>query len=370
MKKQLLLLLAATVSVFAHAQQDNINDSVRLAHEVIARRIATVDIPGYIRLHQTSAALPQNQVAPAPTVPLTAADCGQISFEVDTFGGWTGYIGDNTVSSYAPLQNIQFGIFSTTPNAPINECAARHTLMTPAFGQDFCASLPVVMYGQNAARLGTNCGNYNGEGLLRTFTVGATDSVYYFSFLALLNDGGHLDGEQPYFRYLFYDSTINDTISALYVSNGDSLNGHPGTASANCIGTSVYGWYTDTLYFTPGHVIQLDITVAGCIYGGHYGYAYVDFECGGGVGIDEMELSGFSLAPNPSTGHTLLQVPATFNGEKIALRFSDISGRSIQPTLHRSSTSVEIDLSAYAPGMYFLMAEQDGKRITKKLVKE
>src|ERR1044071_3303934 len=66
-----------------------------------------------------------------PMNPTPQEPCTNMDFETGTFTGWTGSIGDNTVSSNGPLQNIVPGIASTTVDAAISDCGARHTIMTP-----------------------------------------------------------------------------------------------------------------------------------------------------------------------------------------------------------------------------------------------
>lgn len=209
--------------------------------------------------------------------------CTNVDFETGDFTGWTGYIGDNTVSSYGPLQAIQTGFFSTTNDAAISDCNARHTIMTSAAGNDGCGGFPIVPpgYGSYVLRLGTNCANYQGEIFEQTFQVSASSTNFTYRFAVVLNDGGHLPGEQPYFMIEMRDSVGNiiSPCTQYYVEAGGSIPGFQ-TSSA-CFGSSYKDWTTvgfDLLPYVNTNV-TIRFTVAGCIYGGHYGYAYVDAAC-------------------------------------------------------------------------------------------
>jgi gliding motility-associated-like protein len=206
--------------------------------------------------------------------------CTNMDFETGDFTGWTGFIGDNTVSSNGPLQNIQNGFFSNGTNALVTDNLARHTIMAnPGAGTDACGGFSCVYPGGNySVRLGNSYANYQGEAIEQTFTVGAGNTSFTYNYAVVLNDGGHSSGEQPYFRIEMYDQSGNLIPCAqYYVEASGTIPGF-----VNCgVGTSYKPWTTVnadlTNYLTQSVTIRF--TAAGCIYAGHYGYAYVDCSC-------------------------------------------------------------------------------------------
>src|SRR5574337_1465996 len=88
--------------------------------------------------------------------------CTNMDFEQGNFNGWTGFIGDNSVNSNGPLQNIQNGFFSNGINALVSDMNARHTIMqNPGAGNDPCGGFPCVCPGGNySVRLGNTYANY------------------------------------------------------------------------------------------------------------------------------------------------------------------------------------------------------------------
>ncbi|HLG01976.1 MAG TPA: hypothetical protein VI731_00175, partial [Bacteroidia bacterium] len=156
------------------------------------------------------------------------APCTNMDFETGNFTGWSGFKGENTLSSAGPLQNIQAGFFSTGINASITDMNARHTIVqNPGAGNDVCGGFPCVAPGGSySVRLGNDYANYQGEAIEQTFTVGATNTSFTYNYAVVLNDGGHSQGEQPYFRIEMYDSLGNPIPCAQYfVEAGGSIPG-------------------------------------------------------------------------------------------------------------------------------------------------
>ncbi len=214
-----------------------------------------------------------------PANPTPQAPCTNMDFETATFTGWTGAIGDNNLSSLGPLQNIVPGFASTTQDALVTDCLARHTIMSTASGTDPCGLFPTVAPGGNySVRLGNSCANYQGEILEQTFTVAPGNTSFTYQYAVVLNDGGHSAGEQPYFKIEMFDQSGNLVpCSQYYVEASGTI---PGFLPCG-VGTFYKPWTTvsvDLSSFVTANV-TIRFTVAGCIYAGHYGYAYVDASC-------------------------------------------------------------------------------------------
>ena len=215
---------------------------------------------------------PQNNTAMTP--------CTNMDFETGNFTGWTGSTGDNTLSSSGPLQNIVAGLQSNGVDALLSDALARHTIVTAASGNDPCGGFPMVAPGGNySCRLGGTTANYQGEILEQTFTVAPGNTSFTYQYAVVLNDGGHSAGEQPYFKIEMFDQSGNLVpCSQYYVEAGGSIAGFQSCVAA---GTYYKPWTTvniDLSSFVSANV-TIRFTVAGCIYAGHYGYAYIDCSC-------------------------------------------------------------------------------------------
>jgi len=214
-----------------------------------------------------------------PINPTPQAPCTNMDFETGTFTGWTGSTGDNTLSSSGPLQNIVAGLQSNGVDALLSDALARHTIVTAASGNDPCGLFPMVAPGGTySCRLGGTTANYQGEILEQTFTVAPGNTSFTYQYAVVLNDGGHSAGEQPYFKIEMFDQSGNLVpCSQYYVEAGGSISGF----SACGVGTYFKPWTTvniDLSSFVAANV-TIRFTVAGCIYAGHYGYAYIDCSC-------------------------------------------------------------------------------------------
>ncbi|GAB4142387.1 MAG: hypothetical protein Fur0041_17510 [Bacteroidia bacterium] len=220
-----------------------------------------------------------NSARLSPSSPQVMAPCTNMDFETGNFTGWTGSIGDNSLNSNGPLQNVVPGLFSTTMDALLTDCNARHTIMSSAGGNDPCGLFPVIAPGGNySVRLGNTCANYQGEILEQTFTVGPSNTSFTYQYAVVLNDGGHSAGEQPYFRIEMFDQSGNlIPCTQYFVEASGSV---PGFVSCG-VGTFYKPWTTVNADLTgyQGQNVTIRFTVAGCIYAGHYGYAYVDASC-------------------------------------------------------------------------------------------
>lgn len=214
-----------------------------------------------------------------PPLPTPQAPCTNMDFETGNFTGWTGSTGDNSLSSNGPLQNIVPGIASNGMDAALTDALARHTIVSAASGNDPCGGFPMVAPGGNySVRLGGTTANYQGEILEQTFTVLPGNTSFTYQYAVVLNDGGHSAGEQPYFKIEMFDQSGNLVpCSQYYVEASGTI---PGFQTCG-VGTFYKPWTTvniDLSTFVAANV-TIRFTVAGCIYAGHYGYAYVDCSC-------------------------------------------------------------------------------------------
>jgi hypothetical protein len=304
MKKQFTLVVTAIALICAPAwsqvanvvtQNDDANDSLRgfnaqSALDVAAREhLSPTETAGYLagqkkifiaKRYDLNGYNEKNGMIGTMT---PQSGCTNMGFENGDFSGWQGAIGDNTSSSLGPLQNIQVGIFSTTVDAPTSDMNARHTICSAASGNDPCGGFPIVPagYGNYVARIGTTYAQYQGEILEQTFVVSATNTQFTYRYAAVLNDGGHLLGEQPYFRIDVLDSLGNPVspCAQYYVEAGGSVPGF--IQSQTCPSVYYKPWSPVTVDLSAyiNRSVTVRFTAGGCIYSGHYAYAYIDCSC-------------------------------------------------------------------------------------------
>lgn len=216
-----------------------------------------------------------------PPVVIPQTPCTNMGFETGDFSGWTGFIGDNTVSSLGPLQSQQVGIFTGAINPLVSDMNARHSIMTSAAGNDPCGNFAIVPnnYGTYVARLGNTYAQYQGEGLEQTFVVDPNNTQFTYRYAAILYDGTHPASEQPYFSISVLDSLGNpvNACAQYYVTAGINNVGF-----SSCGNSTFYRPWTTVsfdLSAFAGQSITVRFIAAGCIWGGHYAYAYIDASC-------------------------------------------------------------------------------------------
>ena len=131
--------------------------------------------------------------------------------------------------------------------------------------------------------------NSNGEQLSQTFVVTAANALISFDYAVVLNDGGHANGEQPYFHVTVTDlgGTILNACTEYYVqaTAGVPPAGFVNSGFLNPSNNTVLyaqNWISNTVNLTPyiGQTVILTFTAAGCIYGGHMAWAYIEASCG------------------------------------------------------------------------------------------
>lgn len=89
------------------------------------------------------------------------------------------------------------------------------------------------------------------------------------------------------------------------------------------------------------------------------------------LGIEAVEMTGafrFAIHPNPSNGRFTLEIPAGSAGAMVTV-IDQMESRHFQKVVNESDfTTVDIDLTLLAKGMYFLQIELGGQRTVQRLV--
>lgn len=278
-------------------------------------------------------------------------------FESGDFTGWTGTIGDNTVNSAGPLQNVAPGIFTGAVNPSVSSSTDRHSIMQlPGAGNDAEGNIPTVPagYGSNTALLGNATANYQGQTLEQTWIVSASDTAFVISYAVVMYDGSHPTGEGSYFNIELLDSTQ----TAIFTRHDES-NALPATyMPAVSSNTNYLPWERDTFDLSPyaGQSVTLRFTTAGCIWGGHYCYAYIDCDPDT-VNTVSITETGHASAhvhvyPNPSS-NGVYNVSAENKSDTPPV-VVDVAGRVVSATYTATANGWIVDLSNAASGSYIL----------------
>jgi hypothetical protein len=241
---------------------------------------------------------------PIDTSNLSAISCNNSNFEYGDFGNWSGAFGYNTMS-YQSL--VVFGnyVYSLGDDLPVTACAY-HTIVSSISDTDYYGGFEVVPYqnGGRSARLGgnnqnrafgqgcsnlPNIGTYSrGEYLETIYSISSSTEIMELRYAVVLNTGSisHPDSVEPYFRIEITDSAFNPLPACMqYFQEAES------TIPPGYLQSSLNGFDNTPVWYLPwqskvlnlanysGSQIYIRFTSAGCAWGAHFAYAYVDIIC-------------------------------------------------------------------------------------------
>jgi gliding motility-associated-like protein len=199
---------------------------------------------------------------------VTNVNCVNLGFDENTFNLWTGYTGSyTTIGTATEVQGIVGG---------------RHEIMTGP-GTDANTGGNITVVAPNnvySTRLGNESVGAQGDRLEYSMTVSAQNALFIYQYAVVLEDPSHSTNAQPTFDIEVLDQAGNviDPICGVYhVTAGGSI---PGFVS---LGTVRYkDWAGVGLDLTPyiGQTVTVSFQVRDCNLGGHFGYAYIDAQCG------------------------------------------------------------------------------------------
>ena len=229
--------------------------------------------------------------------------CSNAGFELFDFSSWLPAYG----TYGAPATTA--GAFSSVMNASVYDASARHTILTtPALNNDPAAG-PIVGYDPLAINpttglaeiplvapggAGVSCrlGNANigaeSEQLVYPITVTPANTQFYYQFAIVLEDplGGHSSTQQPYFQI-----SVKDALGAPVggVCGIYNVNSSLALTDASFISTTAGGenviyrkWELVGIDLSAlvGSTVTIEFVSADCSLTGHFGYAYLDADCG------------------------------------------------------------------------------------------
>ena len=258
-----------------------------------------------------------------------SVDCPNMGFENYSFSGWAG--GTGTISSGPAGSNP---IYTSTGTSIINSAGNNvslantvnyQTLMTlsasnayypyfngydslacKAIGSNTISEIPVVSpYSQDqvSVRMNGAVANYRASRLKYITTTSSTNKQLSFSCAMVLQNSGHTSTDAPYFKV----EIKNETTGALLAGCKSFTLNSATIAPADSFKVSVMGfndinykkwqqYFVDLSSLPLGTNVSVSFEIGDCALGGHWGYAYVDAECGGSGIIKSNMCSGSGLA--------------------------------------------------------------------------
>ncbi len=281
----------------------------------------------------------------------SASVCNNIDFEDGNTGTWTVISGYNQNSNAAltiPASAFTVGVISTNQN--IYSCSDVN-IITAAYGNDPIgfpgldpngASTSIRLGGFNinaADGYGFGCagshwtnGSYaNGEKIEKTVLVSAANALLTYDYAVVLNDGGHGNGSQPYF-HVFVTNLAGVVLSSCTQYYVQAAAGVPPAGFVNSGYVNTYdnsafyykNWTSNSINLTPyiGTNVKISFVAAGCTFGAHPGYAYVDAICG--------PLTINSSNANPCAGSNVILTAPSIQGGSYSWSGTGVTGLTTQ----------------------------------------
>jgi gliding motility-associated-like protein len=193
--------------------------------------------------------------------------CNNLDFETGTFIRWEGGTG-----VCCPSDNLSLGIVRN-----------RHTIMKgKGVDKNTCDKIAVVAPGgKYSARLGNENIGKEVETLSYTLDVSEYNALFIYKYAVVLQDGGHIAEEQPYFRVSVFkeNGELIDPLCGSY--NVVATSNLPGFEYCSSNKVAYKDWTTVGLNLSAfiGKKITIEFETGDCTRGGHFGYAYVEAYC-------------------------------------------------------------------------------------------
>lgn len=223
-----------------------------------------------------------------PNSNIMVAPCTNEGFESGNITGWTATRGTNTNSCNYPSTPISIGL-----------AAPYLAIQTTPFVDALIGAIPNSPFaGSRVLKINDANPNFDVVKLTQTFPVTNTNFLYEFAYIFITNNSPHLCCDQPH-MYVRVRDCLGNLLSC---PNFSIL--PPATNSAVCPGIGPASWTSNAsvTYNASWQKFSIDLTnylnscvtievfVADCIYGGHFGYSYFDSNC-----------SNFGFTVNSST---------------------------------------------------------------------
>jgi len=202
--------------------------------------------------------------------------CNNPDFETCDYTGWETYCGSVNNS---PFQIVN--ISACTPSSPVTSGSNQHLIVSGGTDPVVPISINGPELGSCIARVGDGTGTNYGAGILRqTFLVDAASTILIYRYAAILQNGGtsHTINDQAFVRVRLFDENNQSISCAEYEAYAGD--GQPGWITSGAVEYRDWTTVFTSLENYVGQNVTMEFAVGDCGQGGHYGYAYVDAECG------------------------------------------------------------------------------------------
>ncbi|MCB0697999.1 MAG: hypothetical protein KDC07_11575, partial [Chitinophagaceae bacterium] len=264
------------------------------------------------------------------------------------------------------LSNWEFFTGSCCPIAvtPSGVVTNRHTL-TSGNNTDPFGKFPIVAIsgGSYSLMLGNDINGAQAERARYYVHVPNTAGkhVLLYRYAIVMQDPGHSPNDQPRFEVEAFDSATNAQLPCSHVTyvSSSSLPGF--VQSKYSLGTPVFykPWTTATIDLSGyiGRTVAIQFSSADCGAGGHFGYGYIDMNCGlfqiegticdsavgqitlnGPQGYQSYEWRDATLTTVLDTTQTLI-IPTPSVGTQFAVILTPYPGFGCKDTLYTTFTA-------------------------------
>jgi len=217
---------------------------------------------------------------------VNSSGCVNPGFENGTNNGWNLFNGSNSGHSLpcntCPTSPGAINTIVTATSSVAGQCTN---------GTDNYGNFPVIAPapnpgGTNALLLNDVSAGYKMQKANYSYVVNSTNEIFTFQYAAVLQSGGgtHSPAQQPYFHVDVTDNTTGAPITCTQYDATAPASGNLNGWSISTLDASVYykPWTTISVDLSAaiGHTVTLSYVVSDCNQGGHWGYAYIDGDCG------------------------------------------------------------------------------------------
>jgi gliding motility-associated-like protein len=262
--------------------------------------------------------------------------CPNLDFETGSLANWDGYTG-----TCCPISTLVSGFIP-----------GRHTIMSgTGFDPHSVGDIPVVAPGGGSysLRLGNDDINRQAESVKYTMTVTPNSNLFIYRYAVVLEDPSHSPPDQPRFEIRMYDANNQNIQCGMY--NVVSSANIPGFLSNGDIRYKKWTTVGMDLSLYLGQTVTIEFRTGDCNLGGHFGYAYLDCQCG----PLQIENAFCPNSPNVilsapqgfasylwSNGETTdsISVPSSNSGTIYSVTITSVTGCSATLSTTIASTSI------------------------------
>ncbi len=276
----------------------------------------------YVAKHFPNAKFDRTSSAAKQYVPILSPlgfYCPNVGFENFNFNTWAPSTWTLSGLDWTTAPVWVSGAISSGNNAALTDPNGRHTITTipagnpnPALGStpgwdsiarnpttNICEIQTVCPWGNGSSvRLGNSLSGSQTDMLTYSLAVTPNNSQFSYSYAVVIQDPNHTLPEQPFFTVTFKDQNgVPLTGCGIYNVNATQAATDP---TFTVIPSNTQPSQFDPIYYKKWTLVGVDLTAyvgttitiefrsADCSAGGHFGYAYVDADCGPAQAVVNM----------------------------------------------------------------------------------